>query len=139
MAHPPQPQSPQPANSIITKLRDAGGPGPAQFTGWVGSGAADGRTRLHLDINSLSYYVEFDNSDAVHWTDVPEAVMPLGAKTVWLRGDARVRLIRSVGTKASQVSRFLKATTHASNHGAVRGFMSGAALNVRGSMNPPGS
>jgi hypothetical protein len=139
MAQPPHSPHTQPVNPAISKLREAGGSGPAQFTGWVGSGAADGRTRLHLDVNALSYYVEFGNVDAVHWADIPEAVMPFGAKTVWLRGDARVRLVRSVGTKATQVSRFLKLTSQVSNYDAVRGFMSGASMSSRRSMNSPSS
>ncbi len=139
MAQQPQPHNAQPANPIITKLRETPGASPAQFTGWVGSGAADGRTRLHLDVGSLSYYLEFDNADVLHWADVPETVMPLGAKMAWVRGDARVRVIRSVGAKAIQVSRFLQSSGQASGSDAVRGFLSGATLNTPRSKNQSSS
>jgi hypothetical protein len=141
MAQAHQPPQAQPVNPVFSRIREARGSGPAQFSGWVGSGAEAGRTRLHLDINTPSFYVEFSNDDVMHWADVPETVMPLGAKAVWLRGDARVRLVRSVGAKAIQVSRFLRQVsrylTRASqvrNTDAVRGFTFGAGR----SMNSPG-
>lgn len=101
-----------PPNPTISKIQKLGGRSGAPFVGWVGSGAGEGHTRLHLDINALGYHIEFENGDVMHSMDVPESVMPFGAKAVWLKADARVRLTRSVRTSATQVSRFLR---HAGN------------------------
>lgn len=112
-------------NETVSKVRQGGGRA-ASFAGWVGSDAPAGRTRLHLDLNQLSYYLEFDNNDVLGSADLAENVMPFGAKTVWLKGDARVRLWRSVGTSATKMMRFLSASAMNASPSMVRASMSGA-------------
>jgi len=117
-----------PLNPTVSTLQQAGGRAHAPFQGWVGSGAGEGKTRLHLDIHELGYYIEFDNSDVLLSTNVPENVMPFGAKAVWLKADARVRLSRSVRTSATQVSRFLRRAASAASPAAARAWMFGAPI-----------
>jgi hypothetical protein len=96
-----------PVNPHLSALQQAGGRTPAHLFGWIGDGAPAGKSRLHVHINQPGYYVEFSNADVVHSADLSESVLPFGAKAVWLKPDARVRLYRSLGTSAMQASRFL--------------------------------
>jgi hypothetical protein len=115
-------------NSVISKLQETGGRTPAPFLGWIGSGAGEGKTRLHLNIHELGYYIEFDNGDLVHSMDVQDNVMPFGAKALWLKADARVRLSRSVRTSATQISRFLSRAASTATPNVARTWMLGAPI-----------
>jgi hypothetical protein len=115
-------------------LKGEGGAAATTFSGWVGEASADGMTRLYLNINDLSYYIEFENGDLVHSTDVAESVLPCGAIAIWLKADARVRLTRSVRTSASQINRFL---TSVAGSGSFAAGVPGTSMTSPGVGNAP--
>jgi hypothetical protein len=121
-------------NATISKLIAQDGAATATFSGWVGEGSAEGMTRLYLNINDLSYFIEFESADLVHSTDVAEHVLPFGAIAIWLKADARVRLTRSVRTSATEINTFLSSVTGSGSSGAA---MPGASMKSPGFGNAP--
>jgi hypothetical protein len=79
-----------PGNPHLVKLMQAGAYNAFTFRGYIGPGAAEGRIVLYPSLDDLSQSVEFSKSDVLGFADLPESVMPLGAKIIWVKGDATI-------------------------------------------------
>lgn len=65
------------------------------FMGYMGPAAADGSAVLYATLDELADCIEIPPADLLHVEDVPETVMPFGAKRVWIASKAKITRRRS--------------------------------------------
>lgn len=72
----------------LVKFAADGSPDVVALSGFLGPSSRDGYIILYRDLRSLEQSLEVRASDVLHIEDIPESVVPYGAKTLWVRKDA---------------------------------------------------
>ncbi|MEW9806360.1 hypothetical protein [Mesorhizobium marinum] len=60
------------------------------FMGYCGPSTGNGSMVLYASLNELADCIEVPSEDVLHVEDVPEAVLPFGAKRIWIRSKAKI-------------------------------------------------
>lgn len=76
--------------------------GAVSFVGYIGPASAGDLVPIYASLEDPSTSVEVAAGDIIHVEDVPETIMPYGAKRVWLRGSANV--VRRHAAKAESAT-----------------------------------
>jgi hypothetical protein len=79
-----------PVNPVLMSVMQAGGNNAITFRGYVGPSSADAYISVYPSLDDLSQSVEISKSDILGFADLPDSVMPLGAKIIWVKNSAIV-------------------------------------------------
>src|SRR5215813_4405254 len=71
-----------------------------KLTGYRGESSEAGHTRLYLDAN-ISSYADIPDDDVLYELPVPAEADPLGAVTLWVKGDSNIKF-RASSLSSSQ-------------------------------------
>jgi hypothetical protein len=89
----------------LVKLAADGYPDAVALSGFIGPSSNEGFITLYRDLRKLERGLEVRLSDIVHVEDIPESIVPFGAKRIWVRKDAdlelRISSVRRVETTES--------------------------------------
>jgi len=75
---------------MLKKLLAAGAADSMTYWGYVGPSTASGRISFYPSLNNLSVSLEISIDDIIHVEDVPETILPFGAKVIWIKKDASI-------------------------------------------------
>jgi len=75
---------------MLRKLLAAGAADSMTYWGYVGPSTASGRISFYPSLNNLSVSLEISIDDIIHVEDVPETILPFGAKVIWIKKDASI-------------------------------------------------
>jgi hypothetical protein len=93
-----------PENPLLAKLLVTDGATNAiTFRGYVSQSTAEGYVSLYPSLDDLSESLEIAQADILHFSEVPESVMPHGAMIVWVKQDAQITRHRSEIAKRSDL------------------------------------
>jgi hypothetical protein len=89
----------------LVKLAADGYPDAVALSGFIGPSSTEGYITLYRDLRKLERGLEVRLSDIVHVEDIPESIVPFGAKRIWVRKGAdlelRISSVRRVETTES--------------------------------------
>jgi hypothetical protein len=90
MANPTSPGAKFQEHPMLKKLLAAGAADSMTYWGYVGPSTASGRITFYPSLNNLSVSLEIAMDDIIHVEDVPETILPFGAKVIWIKKDASI-------------------------------------------------
>jgi hypothetical protein len=80
-----------PENPLLARLLVVDGAANAiTLRGYVGRSTAEGYVNLYPKLDDLSESLEIAQADILHFSEVPESVMPYGAMILWVKKDAQI-------------------------------------------------
>jgi hypothetical protein len=80
-----------PVNPVLATLGANVSPGDVTtLRGYVGPSTSDDRIKLYASLDDLTNSVEIAKDDILHFAELPESILPLGAVTIWLKKRAEV-------------------------------------------------
>ena len=94
-----------PLHPIFAKLNNENSTKFTTLRGYVGPSLTKGSIRLYKSLDGPSESVEIPQADIIYFADMPESILPYGAKIVWIKKDAEVTVnqVASVaGVKADR-------------------------------------
>ena len=96
-----------PEHPLLKKLVTAKSTDVTALQGYVGPSSTAGCVRIYATLDNLEESVEVAESDILHYEKTPEGVLPHGAVTVWIKGDAdvAVKLDRVAGAGRVELNR----------------------------------
>jgi hypothetical protein len=104
MANPTSPGAKFQEHPMLKKLLAAGAADSMTYWGYVGPSTASGRITFYPSLNNLSVSLEIAMDDIIHVEDVPETILPFGAKVIWIKKDASIcRLFEVEGSWGAAV------------------------------------
>lgn len=75
---------------LLQKLIAGGATNSMVYWGYVGPSPHEGRINFYTSLNDLSASIEIARDDIIHFEDVPEIILPFGAKVIWVKQDASI-------------------------------------------------
>jgi hypothetical protein len=79
-----------PEHPLLKKLVTEKKTDVTALQGYVGPSSTPGCIRVYATLDNLEESVEVAEADVLHYEKTPEGVLPHGAVTVWIKGDADV-------------------------------------------------
>lgn len=89
---------------LLSKLaRQAAVDGTA-LRGYVGPSSDDAHLTLYSSLEDPVTSIEIELADVLHIEDIPEVFQPFGAKTVWVRNDAKTVVRQFAEVKSGRLN-----------------------------------
>jgi hypothetical protein len=77
-------------NPLLKQLIDGGAATSLIYWGYVGPPTTEARITFYPSLNDLSVSLDIAREDIIHVKDVPETLLPFGAKVIWVKRNSDI-------------------------------------------------
>ncbi|MFC4941989.1 hypothetical protein [Pseudonocardia sp. GCM10023141] len=81
---------------LLAELATEGPPAVQVFSGYFGPSARGGTVTLYRSLRNLDATIDIAAADILHVADIPESILPFGAKMVWVAAAAEIAVRQTV-------------------------------------------